>query len=309
MPDTIATTSLAGATVEIIGVESGIGARLPGCGGGPAALRADGLEGWLRTLGLDTAWCASITAGAAAPDGASALETVAGICQILVGEVQRVLDRQSRVVVLGGDHSCAVGTWSGVARHLRRGGPLGLVWIDAHMDSHVPQTSQSGTLHGMPLACLLGHGEERLTGLAGGAPAVAPQNVCLLGVRSFERQERELLRRLGVRVIHMDEVAARGVDAALDEAFEIAGGETAGIGLSIDLDAVDPADAPGVGSPEPGGIPAAALTGALARASRTNRLVAVEIAEYNPELDRGRTTARLVRGLLAATLAMEQRHG
>ncbi len=308
MPDTLATASLARRTVEIIGVGSGAGARVPGCGHGPAVLRERGLEGWLRAEGLKTAWRDAVVPEPAGGDRESALDVVAGTCRDLSRKVECALDRRARAVVLGGDHSCAIGTWSGAARYLRRDGPLGLVWIDAHMDSHVPETSPSGTWHGMPLACLLGHGEPRLTAIAGGLPAVAPRHVCLIGVRSYEWGEQQLLQRLGVRVIHMGEVEEGGIDAALDEALRIAGAATAGIGLSIDLDAIDPIEAPGVGSPEGGGIRAGALIQALHRASRHTEFTGVEIAEYNPELDRGGVTADVVCDLLVATHSADQRH-
>ncbi len=309
MLDMLATADLARRTVEIIGVGSGAGARIRGCGNGPAVLRARGLEGWLRAEGLQTAWCDTVVPESDGDDQASTLGVVAETCDDLSGKVEGALSRHALPVVLGGDHSCAIGTWSGAARYLRRDGPLGLVWIDAHMDSHTPRTSASGTWHGMPLACLLGHGEPGLTAIAGAAPAVAPRHVCLIGVRSFEWGEQELLQRLGVRVIYMGEVEDRGIDAALDEALRIAGAATAGIGLSIDLDAVDPIEAPGVGSPEGGGIAAGALIRALHRVSRQTAFTGVEIAEYNPELDRGGVTAELVCDLLVATHAVARRHG
>lgn len=310
MPDTFTTAGLACKTIEIFGVESGLGARVAGCGRGPASLRADGLEGWLRATGLDAEWRHVLTPESAltSESGGAVLPSVAGICRDLADGVEDALGRHAAVVVLGGDHSCAVGTWSGAARHLRRHGPLGLIWIDAHMDSHLPETSPSGTLHGMPLACLMGFGEQPLTDIAGALPAVAPQHVCLLGVRSYEAPERDFLERLGVRVIYMDEVDAKGLDAAMDEALRIAGTGTAGVGISIDLDAVDPADAPGVGSPEPGGIRAGALTAALRRARRNTEFAGVEIAEYNPDFDRGGATARIVRDLLAAAHPVEEGH-
>ncbi|MHA1107586.1 MAG: arginase [Alphaproteobacteria bacterium] len=309
MPDTLATTDLAHRTVEIIGVGSGIGAALPGCGQGPAALRKSGLEGWLRAEGLATMWRDTVAAEVAGDDWESILGAVAATCRDVADRVELALAYQHRLVVLGGDHSCAIGTWSGAARRLRGAGSLGLIWIDAHMDSHIPETSPSGTLHGMPLACLLGHGESRLTAIAGDRPAVLPQHVCLIGVRSFETAEQELLESLGVRVFYMGEVTERGIDEVLAEAVGIAGAGTAGIGLSIDLDAIDPGDAPAVGSPEPDGIIAGLLARALARTSGKCEFTAVEIVEFNPELDRGGVTAELVCDLLAAAHAGGRRHG
>ena len=309
MPDTLAAADVARRTVEIIGVGSGIGALLPGCGQGPAILRHSGLEGGLRAERRETVWQDTALPEFDGEDHDPVLGAVAAVCHEIAHRVEAAHGRRSELVVLGGDHSCAIGTWSGTARHLRGEGPLGLIWIDAHMDSHTPETSPSGTWHGMPLSCLLGHGEPRLTAIAGNRPAVLPQHVCLIGIRSYEWQEQDFLNQLGVRIFYMGEVEDRGVEDVLTEAIGIAGAGTAGIGLSIDLDAIDPADAPGVGSPEDGGIRAGALVRALDRASRTIEFTGVEIAEYNPDLDRGGVTADVVSDLLAATRTAQGRHG
>src|SRR5918996_395349 len=152
--------------------------------------------------------------------------------------------------VVGGDHSCAGGTWTGVARTLP--GKLGLVWIDAHMDSHTPATTHTGRLHGMPLAWLLGQSDDALYGLSAGVGA--PQHVALIGVRSYEPEEKQRLDRLGVRVFHIEEVHRRGLETVAAEALAIAARGTSGFGVSIDLDAVTPDDAPGVGTPVADGI-------------------------------------------------------
>jgi arginase len=185
------------------------------------------------------------------------------------------------------------------------------VWIDAHMDSHTPATSPSGMPHGMPLAALLGHGASRK--LTEDVAAIltegqlAPRHICLVGVRSHEPEEAELLERLGVRIVRMEEVEARGIDAVLAEAVDIARADTAGYGITLDLDAVDPRDAPGVGTPVQGGIPAAALAGALKRCAGDPSLVALEIVEYNPHRDIGRRTAQVIEDLIAAVLGAKPR--
>ncbi len=203
-------------------------------------------------------------------------------------------------MVVGGDHSCAIATWSAVRQTLP--GPLGLVWIDAHMDSHTPETSQSGALHGMPLAVLLGHGASELTGLDPAGPKVLPQRVCLLGVRSFEPAEAALLERLGVRVITMQEVRDHGLASCLDEAIVIAGHGTAGTGMTLDLDALDPADAPGVGTPVSGGLRAREFVAAVTGLAGRMDPIAIEIAELNPLRDRDGKTTTLVAEILAAAL-------
>lgn len=200
--------------------------------------------------------------------------------------------------MLGGDHSCAIGTWTGIAQAI---GPLGLIWIDAHMDAHTPETTPSGMLHGMPVASLLGHGGPRLA--ARGSSAFDPRRVCLVGVRSFEAAEAALLDRLGVRVFSMFEVRRRGLAEVMAEALAIARDGAASFGISLDLDAIDPRDAPAVGTAVPGGIRAADLRDALARLGSDPGCAALEITEYNPYLDRDGVTVRLVADIAESLLA------
>jgi arginase len=261
--------------VEIVGVACGDGAQDKRCGAGPDALRAGDLVRRLQSRGLSVAWRDTIRPGLASRDDH---QVVHGVCRRLTQRVQAIVMHGKLPVVLGGDHSCAIGTWKGVASALRTRGSLGLIWIDAHMDAHTPQTTPSGALHGMPLACLLGCGDRRLTGLADGAQLL-PQHVCLIGVRSFESGEAALLRRLGVRVFFMPEVARRGLAAVMRDALAIVTTGTTGFGVTLDLDALDPKDAPGVGSPVKGGIRAVELTAALASLQGHPALAGVEIVE------------------------------
>jgi ornithine--oxo-acid transaminase len=234
------------------------------------------------------------------------------LCVRLSRRVQSIVERNAFPLVLGGDHSCAIGTWSGVSEAVRARGPLGLIWIDAHMDAHTPATSPSGALHGMPLACLLGHGEASLVTLMKGH-SLDPRHVCVVGVRSFETDEAELLSRLGVRVFSMDEIDQRGLGQVMSDAHAIATHGTAGFGITIDLDVIDPAEAPGVGTPVPWGLESAALAHALAAVSGDPRLVAAEIAEYNPRADSEAHTigvaAQLATAVLGAAKARDDRQG
>ncbi len=286
------------APVRIVGVACGAGAIDPRCAEGPAALRKDGLISRLLHAGMDAAWSATIPA----PAEVAALTVVSTVAEALAGRTEELVARGRKPVVLGGDHSCAIGTWKGIARAVSPRGPLGLIWIDAHMDAHTAQTSASGRLHGMPLACLLGVGDPRLTGIAGGTQ-LDPRRVCLVGVRSFETGEAALLRRLGVRVYFMHDVARRGLTAVMEDALAIAGSGGGSYGISLDLDALDPRDAPGVGSPVAGGIRGADLLRSLARFGRDPALAGLEITEYNPGRDRGGRTARLVAATIQALLA------
>ncbi|MGG2418522.1 arginase, partial [Ralstonia pseudosolanacearum] len=230
----------------------------------------------------------------------AALPGVAGFSRALADATAHSVHEGHVPVVIGGDHSCAIGTWSGVASALRPAGPLGLIWIDAHLDSHTPQSSDSGAIHGMPLAALLGHGARELTQVRDTHPKLLPQHVVVIGARSYEPAERALIDQLGVRVIDAAEVARSGLRAVMAEATRIAAADTAAFGVTVDLDAFDPAVAPGVGSPEPGGLTGQDMTQALAACARHARFAAFELVEYNPRHDKGGITARLALDLLGA---------
>src|SRR3990172_4020030 len=285
--------------VEIVGVACGAGARNKACEAGPDAVRAGGLASRLQMRGLSAAWHETIRPREAGHD--DSLQVVKTVCQNLAQRTRAIVAHGGLPVVVGGDHSCAIGTWKGVASALRARGPLGLIWIDAHMDAHTPQTTPSGALHGMPLACLLGHGEPRLTALGGGI-TLQPQYLCLIGVRSYESMEAALLRQLGVRIYYMYEVARRGLATVLREAVAAVSTGTAGFGITLDLDALDPRDAPGVSTPVAGGIRSRELAAAFECVTAHSALAAIEIAEFNPQRDRNGRTAAAGAQLLDAML-------
>lgn len=285
-----------GRTLVVIGAASGAGAPDPGTAGGPDALRR--YCAFHDTPLQHIEWDAILRAPRRVRD--MPLEAVATLGARLAREVERVLRAGRFPLVVGGDHSCAIGAWSGVHRALADRGPLGLIWIDAHMDSHTFATTPSGQIHGMPLAALLGHGDAALTTIDGPEAKLDPQHVCLVGVRSYEAGEAALLHRLGVRVFDMAEIRRRGLAAVFDEALAIVRRGTAGFGVSVDLDALDPAEVPGIGSPVPGGLGRAELAAALAGLANDPAFVAMEIVEYNPRRDRDRLTAEAVGALVDA---------
>ena len=280
--------------IELIGAAWGLGGADPGCAEAPRALIP------LLQQRLDQCRVAAFAGPILEPSAGERRRqfAVSKLCGELAAAVAAARQRGRLPCVIGGDHSCAGGTWTGVARSLR--GNLGLVWIDAHMDSHTPATSHTGRLHGMPLAWLLGQDDNPLYGLASGV--LEPQHVCLIGVRSYEPEEDERLRRLGVRVVFMDEVRSRGIEAVLDEAVDIATAGTAGFGVSIDLDVVTPEEAPNVGTPVKDGVNSAGLARALEIIPGRPGLAAVELVEYSPRLDRDGRTARVAIDLLTSTL-------
>jgi arginase len=203
-------------------------------------------------------------------------------------------------VVIGGDHACAIGTWSGIISALHAEGQFGLIWIDAHMDSHTLATSPSGAYHGMPIASLLGEGEKEFAELCTSKAKISPEHICLIGIRSYEEGEEALLKKLGVRVYKMDEIAERGFDAVYQEALKIVKTGTKGYGVSIDLDAFDPKDAPGVGSREKGGLRKTEVQPSFKNAISDSALKALEIAEFNPKRDKQDKTAVLIEEILAS---------
>lgn len=281
--------------IRVVGVASGYGAGIPDCQDGSEVLRALHVLDDLAGASCGLAWDEALHL--APPVPADPVEAVRRIASALAGRVAELRAAGDFPLVIGGDHSCAIGTWSGMRRSIDAGQRLGLLWVDAHMDSHTLESSPSHHIHGMPLAALLGHGDPRLTGIAPAGAKLLPADVCLIGVRSFEAAEAALLRELGVRVYFMDEVRRRGLPEVFAEALRRVARDTAGYGISIDLDALDPVEGPGVGTPVGGGLARAELAAALALADGDERLLALEIVEYNPYRDEGFVTARAIHDL------------
>ena len=290
--------------VELLGAAIGEGAPDARTRAGPGSLRAWGLGGRLSSRGRSIRWGPIVASERAlVPNGPMAV--VGEFSRRLAGVVAASIDAGRMPVVIGGDHSCAVGTWSGVAASLRRGDRtrrLGLVWVDAHLDAHTPQTSASQMPHGMPIAALLGHGDTALTEVADPWPKLRPQDLVLIGPRSWEEGEAVLLERLGVRVMTHSEVASRGFSACMAEAVARVSGGTDGWGLSFDLDALDPLDAPGTGVRVAGGLRVSEVAAALHGMATDPGFVAAELVEYNPALDEGRVTAAATDRVLGALL-------
>lgn len=229
---------------------------------------------------------------------AQRVQQIAEFDQRLAQEVKQQVQAGESYVVLGGDHAIAIGTWSGTIAALNAKQQFGLLWIDAHMDSHTPKTTPSHAVHGMPLAILLGYGEPTLVNLMSPGAKLSPEYVVLFGVRSFEPGEAALLASLKVRIYFMEEIRDRGVDTCMQGAIQIISQAPKGFGLSIDLDAFDPIEAPGVGSPEPNGIFSDGLVPELKKAFSHPLFKAVEIVEYNPTRDKDKRTLKLTQRIL-----------
>lgn len=292
-------------SVALIGAASGWGAGFRHTEEGPPALEALGLAAELRARGVDAEWTAMIRSEKRWRDdpslrGAPTFDLVARHATALADAVAAAMAARQFPVVLGGDHAIAMGSWGGVARGLG-GQPFGLIWLDAHLDAHTVETTPSMNAHGMGAAALLGHGHAPFLALCGSV--LRPEHLCYIGVRSYEPEEMALLRRLGVRIILMEEVRRRGIAAALTEALAIATRGTAGFGVTIDLDGFDPTDAPGIGLKVSDGLRTAATLAALSPLRRHPQMKALEIVEYIPEFDENLRTAHLVRDLIHALLA------
>lgn len=195
-------------------------------------------------------------------------------------------------IVLGGDHSCAIGTWSGIASAYEE--EIGLIWIDAHLDAHTFETSISKNIHGMPVAVLLGQGHHRLINLFRAIPKIKPENLCIIGARCYEEGEQKTLEDLGVKIIYMNEVSDLGFANAFNLAREHIKRNTSIYGISIDLDAIDPMQAPGVGTPVEQGIDNRELLESIREALHEDNIIGFELAEYNPHHDINNATLNII---------------
>jgi arginase len=290
--------------IDLIAAASGAGATDPGMALAPAALRAAGLETTLRRRGLIPAW-QDVFVPNAHESRTSRMSTAA---RGVAATVEAAVRGGRRFVMLGGDHSLAAGTWSGVANALGPDEPFGLVWVDAHMDSHTPATTPSGDHHGMPLAHLLGESVPAFAGLCRNPPALEPAHVCLIGSNSYEPEEAALLARLGVRVYPAPDVHRKGFAAVLEDALAHILAGTRRFGLSLDVDAIDRTEAPGVVAsmvhhPLWPGLSSADVGAGLRGVARLPGFLGMDVVEINPIHDVDGRTVALALDLLASVFA------
>jgi arginase len=285
--------------IRVIGVPLDLGQSRRGVDMGPSAVRVAGLEARLEQLGhvVEDAGNISVAIAEQKKEGdphAKYLKEITATCAKEAELVLKTLEAGKVPLVLGGDHSVAAGTVSGVAEFYRRQNQkIGLIWIDAHTDINTPQTSPSGNVHGMPLAAIMGLGPPELGNIFNFSPKVAPENCVLVGVRDIDSIERENVRRAGIDVFTMRDIDERGMRAAMEEALRIAGRGTAGYHVSLDMDWVDPEDAPGVGTPVRGGATYREAHLAMEIIADYGRMLSFEIVEVNPVIDEHNRTANL----------------
>ncbi len=294
--------------VGVLGVPLAYGASMAGVELGPAALRVARLNKRIKQLGYKVRDLGDLLVqdSQSAPvlgDKLKYLREISAACEELAQKVEGILNAGERPLVLGGDHSIAIGSISGFAAHCRqRDQTPGLIWFDAHADMNTPDTTPSGNIHGMPLAVVLGYGAPELVNLGGFTPKLDPQFCAHVGARDVDPGERELIQKLGIRFITMREIDERGMSACMDEAIEIASRASGGYAVTFDVDALDPGDAPGSGTLVRGGLTYREAHLAMEKIAEAGGLRSLEVVEINTALDINNKTAELGVELILSAL-------
>jgi arginase len=294
--------------VRIIGVPMDLGASRRGVDMGPSALRVAGLQTRLKQLGHQVEDIGNISVKqpeemSYGEKRAKYLDEIAETCKDLGEAVQKSLEENFFPLVLGGDHSIAAGAASGVASFFRKDKKdIGYIWLDAHGDMNTPESSPSGNVHGMPLASIMGYGPTELVDLMGFKPKVEPGNIVIVGARDLDAQERKMMKKSGVHVFTMREIDERGMREVMSDALKYAMDDTAGIAVSLDMDFVDPSDAPGVGTPVRGGVTYREAHLAMEMIADSEAMASLEVVEINPVIDEHNRTALLGVELILSAL-------
>lgn len=286
-------------TVRMLGVPMDLGADRRGVGMGPAGIRIAGVARELRALGHTVVDGGDVHVDQPesrdqSDSKAKYLEEIVDACERLRMATRDALAAGETPLVLGGDHSIAIGSISGVAEHYRsQGQKIGVIWVDAHADMNTPDTSPSGNIHGMPLASLLGYGIPELVELGGFSPKVDKANACLIGIRALDNREKRIVRESGIHAYTMRDIDERGMKEIIREAIGHASNGTVGFHVSFDLDGMDPRDVPGVGTPVRGGINWREANLLMENVAESGRMVSCEVTELNPILDVGNQSGRV----------------
>jgi arginase len=295
-------------SVSVLGVPLGYGASMAGVDIGPAALRVARLNQRIARLGYSVHDLGDLRLERpqTLPEEDEKLKYVREIssaCEQLAAEVEKILTAGELPLVLGGDHSIAIGSFAGVASYFRKQQKtVGLIWFDAHADMNTPDSTPSGNIHGMPLAALFGYGTPELTNVAGFAPKIDPRFCAHVGARDIDPGERELIAKLGVRFFTMREIDERGMSVCMDDAIAIASGGAGGYAVTFDVDALDPGDAPGSGTLVRGGLTYREAHLAMEKIAETGGMRSLEIVEINTALDVNNKTAELGVELILSAL-------
>jgi arginase len=297
--------------VDLFGVPMDLGGFRRGTDMGPSALRIAGLSEKLGQLGYgvkdggDVRVESRETTKVGDPRSKYAKE-IARCCEQLRRKVRASVAKGHRPLVVGGDHSIAIGTMAGVAGHFRdKGEPVGLIWVDAHGDVNSPGTSPTGNVHGMPLGVLLGLGAPELVNLGGFAPKVLPEHTVLIGIRDLDEGEKDFIKKSGVLVFTMKEVDQFGMSEVARRAIERVSYGTAGFHLSVDLDGIDPMVAPGVATPVNGGLNFRETHLLMELVADSKKMLSMEVVELNPVLDTRNKTAEFAVGLVLSAFGRQ----
>jgi arginase len=283
--------------IHLLGVPMDLGSGRRGVDMGPSAIRIAGLAERLKDLGnrvidegdIDIRNMEELRVG---DPKARYLKEITRASRILCQRVEKIIEKEGFPLVLGGDHSIAVGTVSGVGSYCRRKRKkMGILWIDAHGDINTPATSPTGNIHGMPLAAVLGLGPADLGSIGGDFRKVRPENIALVGIRSLDEGEKKHLRKLGVNVYTMSDVDRQGIHRVMKKALKNVTEDTNCLHVSFDLDAVDPTVAPGVGTPVKGGLDYRESHLIMEFIADAGVMSSLEIVEVNPILDEHNTSA------------------
>ncbi len=294
--------------IAVIGAPLDLGQGRRGVDMGPSAVRVANLNGRIGSLGyvVEDLGNVEVAQAETAHEGnsrAKYLPEIAATCQRVARTVGDALSRGSLPLALGGDHSIAIGTAAGVSQYFRgRNQKIGIIWLDAHADMNTPESSPSGNIHGMPLACIVGLGPPELTHLFGYAPKVDPRNAVIVGLRDVDQMEKPHVRESGVRAFTMRDIDERGLRSVMEEAIRLASDGAAGFHLSLDMDFIDPRDAPGVGTPVRGGATYREAHLAMEMICDSGRMVSLEVVEVNPVIDEVNRTADLAVELIMSAL-------
>lgn len=294
--------------VAIIGVPMDLGANRRGVDMGPSAIRAADLNRRIMALGFDVKDYGDIDVPI--PESLviqhpkkKFINEIAVSCNTLRNIVKETKKEGRIPIVLGGDHSIAVGSISGCAEFLKEEGKrIGLIWMDAHGDMNTPETSPTGNVHGMPLAHILGKGADELLKVAQNGSVLDPRNVVLVGVRDLDSKERQIIKESGIKVFTMKEIDIYGMSKVMQESIALATDGTAGFHLSFDIDVVDPLVAPGVGTPKKGGMNYRESHLSMELVADCGKMTSMDLVEVNPILDIGNQTAELAVELILSAL-------
>jgi len=291
--------------ISIIGVPMDLGQTRRGVDMGPSAIRYAGVSERLESLNYvvhdegDIRVEIKERAQSDTESNLKNLKAVADGNEKLGQKVDEAIRSNRFPLVLGGDHSIAIGTLAGVSKHYKN---LGVIWYDAHGDLNTAETSPSGNIHGMPLAVSLGIGHPTLTNIGGYCPKVKPENIVIIGARSLDEGERILIKENGIKVYTMHEVDRLGMTKVMEETISYLKERTDGVHLSLDLDGLDPEEAPGVGTPVAGGLSYRESHLAMEMLSESNIITSAEFVEINPILDEKNKTADVAVALMSSLL-------